>query len=54
MLPALLEYKWCFKTKGVIVEEKQTHICEEGGAHVRISFWHLLMYFEKPKKSDLK
>ena len=25
---------------------------EEGGTHVRISFWHLLMNFEKPKKSE--
>ena len=30
----------------------KNHICEEGGAHLRISFWHLLMNFEKPKKSE--
>ena len=23
--------------------KKKSHICEEGGAHLRISFWHLLM-----------
>ena len=23
--------------------EQQNHICEESGAHLRISFWHLLM-----------
>ena len=22
---------------------KKSHICEDGGAHLRISFWHLLM-----------
>ena len=31
---------------------KKSHSCEEGGAHLRISFWHLLMNFEKPKKSE--
>ena len=31
---------------------KKSHTCEEGGAHLRISFWHLLMNFEKPKKSE--
>ena len=24
----------------------------KGGAHLRISFWHLLMNFEKPKKNQ--
>ena len=28
----------------------KSHTCEEGGAHLRISFWHLLMNFEKPEK----
>ena len=28
---------------------KKLHICEEGGAHLRIFFWHLLMNFENPK-----
>ena len=23
--------------------QKKSHTCEEGGAHLRISFWHLLM-----------
>ena len=32
--------------------KKHTQTCEEGGAHLRISFWHLLMNFEKPKKSE--
>ena len=31
---------------------KKLHTCEEGGAHLRISFWHLLMNFEKPEKSE--
>ena len=30
---------------------KKSHTCEEGGAHLRISFWRLLMNFEKPQKS---
>ena len=29
-----------------------SHTCEEVEAHLRISFWHLLMSFEKPKKSE--
>ena len=31
---------------------KKSDTCEEGGSHLRISFWHLLMNFEKPEKSD--
>ena len=31
---------------------KKSHTCEEGGENLRTSFWHLLMNFEKPKKSD--
>ena len=31
---------------------KKSHTYEEGGAHLRISFWHLLMNFEKPEKSE--
>ena len=31
---------------------KKSHTFEEGGAHLRISFWHLLMNFEKTEKSD--
>ena len=31
---------------------QKSHTCEEGGAHLRISFWHLLMNFEKPEKSE--
>ena len=25
---------------------KKSHTCEEGGAHLRISFWHLLMHLK--------
>ena len=25
------------------METKKSHRCEEGGTHLRISFWHLLM-----------
>ena len=25
---------------------KKSHTCEKGGAHLRISFWHLLMNFK--------
>ena len=31
---------------------KKSHTYEEGGAHLRISFWHLLMNFGKAEKSD--
>ena len=31
--------------------KKKSQTCE-GGAHLRISLWHLLMNFEKPKKSE--
>ena len=31
---------------------KKSHTYEEGGAPLIISFWHLLMNFEKPEKSD--
>ena len=31
---------------------KKSHTCEEGEAQLRISFWHLLMNFEKLEKSD--
>ena len=36
----------------VSIEGWKNHTCEEGGAHLRISFWHLLMNFEKPEKSE--
>ena len=26
---------------------KKSHTCEEGGAHLRISFWHLLINLKK-------
>ena len=31
---------------------RKSHTCEEGGAHLKISFSHLLMNFEKLGKSD--
>ena len=30
----------------------KSYTCEEDGAHLRISLWHLLMNFEKPEKSE--
>ena len=33
-------------------KRKKSHTCEEGGAHFRISSWHLLMNFKKPEKSE--
>ena len=30
----------------------KSHKCKEDVAHLRISFWHLLMNFEKPEKSE--
>ena len=33
---------------------KKSHTCEEGGAHLRISFRRLLINFEKPEKSDFR
>ena len=32
--------------------KKKSHKGEEGGAHLRISFWHLLMNSAKPEKSE--
>ena len=34
-----------------VVTKKNTHIWRRWG-HLRVSFWHLLMNFEKPKKSE--
>ena len=31
---------------------EKLHTCEESGAHLRISFQHLLMNLEKPEKSE--
>ena len=31
---------------------KKSHTCKQGGAHLRISFWHLFMNFEKLEKSE--
>ena len=30
---------------------QKSHTCEEGEAHLRFSFWHLLMNYEKAKNS---
>ena len=37
------------KRKCILIEKEQSHTCGDGGEHLRISFWHLLM---KPKKSE--
>ena len=29
--------------KTFLEANEKSHTCEEGGAHLRISFWHLLM-----------
>ena len=57
--PFILRYITCLTRIQVIFWDKISHIftkilrtCEEDGTHLRISFWHLLMNFEKPKKSD--
>ena len=31
---------------GMLLSEK-SHTCEEGGAHHRITFWHLMMNLKK-------
>ena len=33
-------------------KKKKRHKCEECGAHLRISFWHLLINLEKSEKSE--
>ena len=33
---------------------KKSQTCKEGGAHLRISFWRLLMNFEKVEKSNFR
>ena len=56
----------CYKPLGIlpsVTKSQKVHISshhvlqksrtsEEGGAHLRISFWHLLTNFDKPKKSE--
>ena len=34
--------------------EKKSHTCKEGGTHLRISFLHLLMNFEKPENQNFE
>ena len=36
------------------MERKKSHTCKEGEGHLRISFRHLLMNFEKPKKLEFR
>ena len=36
----------------VIILQKKSHTFEEGGAHLKIAFWYLLMNSEKPEKAD--
>ena len=36
----------------MVHNEKKLHTCVEVWAHLRISFWHLLMNFEKPEKLE--
>ena len=57
--PFILRYITCLTRIQVIFWDKISHIftkilrtCEEDGTHLRISFWHLLMNFEKPDKLD--
>ena len=37
----------------ILYHLEKSHTYEEGGAQLRISFWHLLMNFEKPEKLEL-
>ena len=62
----LFTLQFCYKPLGILQKVtksqkvhisshdvlKKSHTYEEGGAHLRISFWHLLMNFEKLKKSE--
>ena len=41
-----------FKKLRLHIDKEKSHTCEEGGAHFRISFWHLLMNLKN--KSLLK
>ena len=34
--------------------KEKSHTCEEGGAHLIISIWNLLMNFEKPKNQNFE
>ena len=42
---------WPACPKSVKLKQK-SRTCEEGGGHFRNYFWHLLMNFEKPEKSE--
>ena len=64
----LFTLQFCYKPLGILQKVtksqkvhisshdvlKKSHTYEEGGAHLRISFWHLLMNFEKLKKSKFE
>ena len=43
---------WSKFVKNLSIIETYSQTDCEGGAHLRIPFWHLLMNFEKPKKSE--
>ena len=38
-----LYFKHCTKCQFFMVKTKKSYTCEDGGAHLRISVWHLLM-----------
>ena len=46
-----IKYYFQSPFKCSFINEK-SHTCEVGGANLRISFWNLLMNFEKPEKSE--
>ena len=46
------QYNLCAIFPPCSTKVKKSHTSEEDGAHLRISFWDLLMNFEKPKKSE--
>ena len=61
----LFALQLCYKPLGIlqrVTKNQKVHISGhdviqkldtcEGGGHLRISFWHSLMNFEKPKKSE--
>ena len=42
---------WWQENSVIGAVNEKSHTCEEGGTHLRISFWHLLIHFKKNKKS---
>ena len=37
-----------------MIKLKKSHSCEEGGAHLRFPFWHLLMNLKNPKNQNFE